>query len=251
MNSLNRRFGGSSRAALALVLVMTLLAGLATVVGQASAQDIQTRVRFLHASSDLGQIEVALNGEGELDEFEYGTTSDWIEVEPGLVRVTITEDRAGFNWAVFDTSYPIAAGGHYNFIISDVLILATPITRDPLPADTARVQVVHAAVDVPSIDVAVTGGDTIISNLAYGKRSPEVVVPAGTRDFEVRLAGSPDVALSLPGTVLEAGMVYEFVAMGTLGSEDTPLTVTPLVDDVLAGTPTASPAASPVASPVT
>jgi hypothetical protein len=245
MRTVNRRFGMASRAGLALALVLTLLAGLATVASPAQAQEIQTRGQFLHASTDIGKVEVHLNGNEVLDEYEYGTVSDWIDLEPGAMRVTITADRAGFNWVVFDSVYPISAGNDYNFIISDVLVMATPITRTPLAEGNARVQLVHASVDTPAVDVAIAGGDTLVSGLAYSQRSDEVDVPAGSYDLEFRLGGSTDVALSLPGTTLEAGMVYEFVLMGDPNSDDKPLAVTPLVDTVQPGTPSATPAATP------
>lgn len=243
MCSLDRRSRTYGWAGLALVLITTLLAGMVSVAAPATAQGIETKVRFLHASPDRGNIEVSLDGDEELDEFAYGSTSDWLEVEPGPLRVTISEERPGTNSAVFDTVYPITAGGHYNVVLTDELVIASPINRDPLPADTARVHIVHASVDVPELDVAVVEGDVVVSSLAYGERSPEVEVPAGSYDFEVRLTESADVVLTLPGTVLQAGMVYEVVAMGLPDSADHPLTATPLVDDVLEGDPVASPEA--------
>src|SRR3954453_16548691 len=53
-----------------------------------------TRIRVLHAAPELGKVEVFFNGEKKLDEFDYGTTSDWIQVDPGVVRATVRRDRA-------------------------------------------------------------------------------------------------------------------------------------------------------------
>ena len=66
------------------------------------------RFRVLHASPDLGKIEVLFNGEKKLDEFEYGQASDWIDVDPGLVRITVQRDRLFINDVVFD----LATSGH-------------------------------------------------------------------------------------------------------------------------------------------
>ena len=85
-------------------------------VQSAVAQDdlaIQTRVTILHASPDLDKVEVHINYDEVADEFTYGQLSDWIDFQPGGARVTITADRAGFYYAVFDAVYPAPADNDY------------------------------------------------------------------------------------------------------------------------------------------
>jgi hypothetical protein len=66
----------------------------------------------------------------------------------------------------------------------------------------------------------------LISNLAFPDASDYLDVPAGTYDLEVRLAGTTDVALELPGVELEGGTVYSVYAIGLAG--DGSLTVLPV-----------------------
>ncbi len=221
--------------------VATLLAGrLGTAVRAQSP--FPTRVQVLHASPPLGKVEVLFNGQKKLDEFTYGTTSDWIEVDPGVVRVTISRDRVGINYIVYDAIAPVVANEDYELILSDPLVIPVPVDRSPLPADTARVRVVHATVDVPAIDIAKKGGDVIIENLKYGELSDPIEVPAGSYDLEARLHDTGEVALDLPGLTAEAGMVYQVVVYGTPGDSEAPLTVGVLSDAARtampAGTPT-------------
>jgi hypothetical protein len=141
-----------------LAMVIALVAALVAPIGmsQTSAQTdvvIQTRVQVLHASPSLGKVEVFFNDNEELDEFNYGDQSDWIDIDPGSVRVTITADRAGFNYAVYDAVYPAPAGNDYTLIISDALILASAVDRSPSLDGLARVQVVQASVDLPAVNV--------------------------------------------------------------------------------------------------
>ena len=77
---------------------------------------------MLHASPELGKVEVHINGQEELDEFTYGMVSDWIEVEPGTARVTIHRDRAGINYVVYDAYVPIVPDEDYDLIIADPLL---------------------------------------------------------------------------------------------------------------------------------
>jgi hypothetical protein len=206
----------------------SVLPGVAPVAAQ-EAEGFTTQVRFLHADSDDGEYEVYIDGDEVLDSFAYGEESDWIDLDPGTVRLTLTADRTGFNYVVFDAVYPVAAGNSFNVIISDALVIGSAIDSSELEDDSARVRVTHASADTPTVDVMVSGTDTAIaSDLRYGRSSEYVEVPAGSYDLDVLVSDTGDVALSLPGVVVEAGMVYDFVAMGTAGDDDRPLTVTPL-----------------------
>src|SRR4051812_9120644 len=145
----------------------------------AAQASFPTRIRVLHAAPELGKVEVLFNGEKKLDEFNYGTTSDWIQVDPGVVRATVRRDRAGINYIVFDTIAPVVANEDYYMILSDPLVIPVGGDRSPVAADSARVQVIHATVDVPAVDIAIKGGDVIVDNLQYGELSDAVEVPAG------------------------------------------------------------------------
>jgi hypothetical protein len=217
---------------MAIAMVVALVAPIG--MSQASAQSdvvIQTRVQVLHASPSLGKVEVFFNDKESLDEFSYGDQSDWIDIDPGSVRVTITADRAGFNYAVFDAVYPVPAGNDYTLIISDALILASAIDTSPTLDGLARVQVVQASVDLPAVNVVATGSDVdFATQLTYPRSSEYQAVPAGTYDFEVTLADTGDVVVTQPGVVLEGNMVYQLVIMGSVGNEDHPLEVRTISD---------------------
>ena len=217
----------------ALLLVASLLPLGAT---SASAQDITTRVQFHHAGTGTGMIEVRVNGEEVLDEFQYGDTSDWSEFDPGAVHITITADRAGFNYLLLDTVYPAPAGNDYYAVISDVLVLAGAFDRSEVPADASRVQVLQASVDTPAVNVVATGAEAdLATGLMYPQSSEAAELPAGTYDLEFTLADSGESVLTASGIVVEAGKSYQFVLVGTPGDEDRPLEVVVLETDLVAG----------------
>jgi hypothetical protein len=245
---LGGRFSVIGRGLLALLLIAIALSGLAALAGpRASAQDdasgTSTRVRFLHADTDESKLEVHLNGDEVLDEFTFGSLSDWIDLDPGSVRVTITEDRAGFNYAIFDATYPVPAGNDYLVIISDALVLSSVVDRSPIVGDQARVQIVHASVDLPEVNVIAAGTDTnLASQLSYSQASNYVEVPAGSFDVEVRVASSGETAFTQTGIAVEAGMVYSLVIVGSPDDEDHPLSIIAVDDQTVErdrGTPTA------------
>ena len=144
---------GTGRVGVGVLLMVTMVATLLAPIGvrTAAAQDdlaIQTRAQILHAAPSLGQVEVHINYDEVLDEFTYGQSSDWIDFQPGGARVTITADRAGFNYAVFDAVYPAPAGNDYYLVITDALTMGA-LRRLPgySPGELA-VRAVEAGTDV-------------------------------------------------------------------------------------------------------
>jgi hypothetical protein len=91
----------------------------------------------------------------------------------------------------------------------------------------ARIRVIHASPDAPAVDIALKGGDVLIPELAFPNASDALEVPAASYDLEVRVAGTTDVALDLPGVVLEAGMVYDVFAIGMVGDGSLTVLVIP------------------------
>jgi hypothetical protein len=231
-----RRAGVFGRSGIARLLVAIVAAMFVAPIGVqlAAAQDdvtIQTRVQVLHASPDLGEIEVHINYDEVLDELEYGDQSDWIDFEPGGARFTVTADRAGFNYAVYDAVYPAPAGNDYYLIITDALVLGGVFDRSPIPDGGARVRIVQGSVDLPAVNVAATGENvTFATELDYARSADYEVVPAGTYDLEVTLADTGESVLSAPGMVLEGNTTYELVIMGQPGDENHPLELRPLMD---------------------
>src|SRR5215203_3926831 len=236
---------GAGHAGIVMLLVATFVVSMWSPVGmqRASAQDlaIQTRVQLLHAAPDVGKVEVHINYDEVADEFTYGQQSDWVDFQPGAPRVTITADRAGFNYAIFDAVYPAPAGNDYYLVISGALVLAGAFDRSPVPDGGARVTVLQGSVALPPVNVTATGEDSAwATQLGYGRTSEAAVVPAGTYDLEVSLADSGDVAISTPGFVLEGNTSYVLVIMGEPNDTEHPLEVRTLSDttEERAATPT-------------
>jgi hypothetical protein len=237
---------------LVAALALLLLAIFAPVAATgASAQDVDalaTRVQFLHGATDIGEVEVHVNGQGELEEFGYGDVSDWVDIDAGAVQITITAERTGFNYILFDAVYPVAAGNDFYLVISDALILGGAFDTAALPADTGRIQFTQASVNTPAVNVVVSGMDTPVS-ITYPKTSDAMDVPAGSYDFDIQLAETGDSVATVTGFTVEAGKSYELVVIGDPTSTDKPVEIKILETDAISSSD-ATPVASPVATPV-
>ncbi len=232
--TLERRISGRrGRGVTALVIVAALAlmmvpAGLRQAAAQDSSTtvDVQTRAVFLHASPDLGEVEVALNWDTQLEEFGYGDLSDWVDVPPGAVEVTINAERRGINYMVFDAVYPAPAGNDYFMVITDQLVAGGAFDRSPIPDNSARVQVMQGSVSLPAVNVVATGSDVEwATQLQYPRSSEATVVPAGSYNLEVRLADSGETVLTVPGVSLSGDTVNELVIIGNANDSDHPLEI--------------------------
>ena len=228
------------------LLIMAALAPLTAMnAGAQSTDPLATRVQFLHAATNTGEVEVHINNNEELDEFGYGDQSDWIDVDPGSVRVSITVDRAGFNYLLFDGNYPVPAGNDYYVVISDALILAGSFDTSPVEAGNGRVQVTHASADTPAVNIIVSGTDTTISDLSYPKSSDPLELPAGTYDLDIQLAETGDSLATVTGFTVAENTSYQLVAIGDPTSEEKPFEVKVMETGITEGAPVASPVATP------
>ncbi len=227
----------------AALLILALFAPIMGMnAGAQSTDPLATRVQFLHASTDTGEVEVHINGSEKLDEFGYGDLSDWIDLDPGSVRVTIMADRAGFNYQLFDGVYPVPAGNDYYVVITDALILAGSFDTSPVAEGNGRVQVTHASADTPEINIVVGGADVTIP-ITYPKTSDAIELPAGTYDLDIQLAETGDSLATVTGFTVAADTSYQLVAMGDPASEDKPFEIRVLETGITVAAPAATPAA--------
>jgi hypothetical protein len=194
-----------------------------------STVDIQTRAMFLHASPSLDKVEIAINWEEKLDEFAYGDTSDFIDIPPGAVEVSITHDRHGFNYLLYDAIYPVPAGNDYYCVITDQIVVAGAFDTSPIVDGGARVQVIQGSVSLPAVNVVAVKSDiSFASDLQYPRTSDYTNVPAATYELQINLADTGETVATIPNVTLNGNSVYELVIMGNVGDENHPLTITPL-----------------------
>lgn len=200
-----------------MVLAMVLFAS-------ASAAE-EARVRVIHSSPDAPPVDVYANGDRILSNVPYKASSGYLSVPAGQYTFQIYPAGADASTtaAVLTKSANLQAGVDYTVIALDSLsqIKGRIFVDDNSPpaAGQAHINVIHAGPDAPAVDVAVAGGDVLVSDLGFGTKAGPLPVADGTYDLELRVAGTNTVALPLPNTELEAGVIYTFVATGYLSRE--------------------------------
>lgn len=203
-------------------------AGCAALLGIGGDED--ACVNIVHASPDAPAVDVYVDGALALEGLEFGAFSGWVALPAGDHQVQVTAAGQAPETAVIDASVTLDAGVAYQVAATGYLeAIAPQIYPTDLTATEgdARVRVIHTSPDAPAVDIAVTGGDVLIAGLEFPNAGDALVVPAGTYDLEVRPAGTTDVALALPGVALEAGMVYDVFAIGSLADGSLTVLVVP------------------------
>ncbi len=196
------------------------------------AQSENARVRVVHASPDAPAVDVFVDGNRVLTDVPFFAASDYLELAPGEHRFQVAPAGEAAEASVIDTTATLEAGTAYTVAATGLLdnIQPTVLVDDlSAPADgQAKVRVLHFVPDAPAVDVSVQGGDTLLSGLEFPNASDYLEVPADTYDLAVTPSGDDTVVIDLTGTTLEAGMIYDVAATGTLDTI-TPEVLTPPV----------------------
>ena len=216
-----------------LVLSVVLVLSLALVTS-ALADSHMARVRVVHASPDAPAVDVWVNGNVAFSNAPFKGITDYASLATGSYQVQVTPTGAS-EPIVIDATLDLAGGTDYTVVAVGQLANIEPLVlvdNNSAPAaGKAHVRFVHASPDAPAVDIAVTGGPVLFSNVPFKGVGDYLPGDAGTYDLEARVAGTENVALSVPGVQLNEGTVYTIFAMGLVGGEPA-LTAVPSVDAV-------------------
>lgn len=204
------------KAAAGLAVGMIAALGLAMPAGAATADTAQLSV--LHAIPDT-PVDVYVNGELTLDDFQPGDLAGPLALAAGDYEVAITAPDAA------DASAPIlgpatislAAGANYTAVAH--LTEAGDPGLDLFQNDTTqtaagqgRLTVRHTAA-APAVDV-LAGGTPVIEGLVNPDEAT-LDLPAGTVSASVALAGTTDPVIGPTDVAVEEGVLTILYAWGS------------------------------------
>jgi LPXTG-motif cell wall-anchored protein len=204
---------------LSIVGMALLVFGLAL---PAAAQNNNAMVRVIHASPDAPAVDVFVDGQAALTNVAFKAVSEYLEVPAGEHKIAVAPAGQGEGAAVITANPTVEAGKAYT--VAAVGLLANikgQVYSDNLsaPADgKAHVRVIHASPDAPAVAVKVADGPTLIESLAFPNASDYLPVDATSYNLQVTPAGANDVVINLANTTLQAGTIYDVIALGQLAN---------------------------------
>eukprot|EP01120_Amphizonella_sp_Union-15-10_P000052 TRINITY_DN1005_c0_g1_i4.p1 TRINITY_DN1005_c0_g1~~TRINITY_DN1005_c0_g1_i4.p1 ORF type:complete len:214 (+),score=36.33 TRINITY_DN1005_c0_g1_i4:93-734(+) len=181
-------------------------------------------VRVAHASPDAPAVDVWINGLKVIDNLSFKQVSFYAPVEFGpanfIVVPTGKTSPVVINATAqigFFTPYTVAA---INLLATIQPLILVDDQRFP-EFGKATVRFVHLSPNAPAVDVAVSGGPVLFSNIAYKGFTPYTSVTPGFYNLEVRPAGSTTVVLKVPNVELAPNRAYSIFAEGLLSGTGT------------------------------
>lgn len=214
-------------------------AGLVAALGVGTATGVETDaagseggdgatvpVRVAHLVPDGRTVDVYVNGRRALSRLEYGEVSPYVPLPTGehTVRVVVAGDS---DEVVAENTDTLSAGGGPQTVVAvgqrtdDSLETHTVSdARSGHDPSTAKVRVVHASPDAPSVTVS-AGDATLAEGLGFGEAGEYVTVPAGDHSVSVAPAGGGDPVTSFEAS-LDGCSVYTVFATGYLDAANAP-----------------------------
>lgn len=179
-------------------------------------------VRVLHAVPDAPNVDIYANENLIASDLAFGEYTDYIPVPEGTYEVSLyvagTEDSP-----VIANMLTLAPNSIVTVAAVDTLdnISFLAITDSNLPIDQEQTMIrfAHLSPDAPAVDITLPDGTVLLGDVSFKQLTPYIEVPPNTYTLEVRVAGTPDVVLTVPDIRLEENMYYSAYAIGLAGDE--------------------------------
>ncbi|WP_424016772.1 DUF4397 domain-containing protein [Halorientalis pallida] len=214
---------------LGTVLVAGATAGVAQDETPANETDDGTaQVRIVHAVPNAPAVDVQIDDETVLENVTFGNVSDYLSVDAGDRRVTVT--AANDSDAVYydetlpiqPGTYTVAAAGEVGDDAAEPFTPVILLDEGTEPDENeSLVRLAHLAPDAPAVDVTVAETDeTPFENVSFANSSEYQSVPPGDYTLEVRPADDEDAdPVATVNVTLDNGTAYSAFATGYLDPE--------------------------------
>ena len=179
-------------------------------------------VLVVHASPDAPGVDLLVDDEVAGTNLTYPNNTGYLEVSSGTrnIKVNVT----GTSTTVIEANLELENEKNYSVFAVDAVANISPLVfEDNLatPASgKAHVRFIHLSPDAPAVDITLTDGTVVFSNIAFKGSVDFTPLDGATYDLQVRVAGTSTVALSLPGIALAPGKIYTVFAKGFLAGTD-------------------------------
>jgi hypothetical protein len=175
-------------------------------------------VKVIHASPDAPGVDLLVDNTVAGTNLTFPNNTGYLTVNSGTrnIKVNVT----GTMTTVIEANVDFMQNKNYSvFAVNSVSNIEPLLVEDDLtvPAQSkAHVRFIHLSPDAPAVDITLTDGTIVFGNKSFKEFTAFTPLDAGTYDLQVRVAGTPTVALDLPGITLEAGKIYTVFAKGFL-----------------------------------
>jgi hypothetical protein len=213
-----------------LLLVAVLLALIGPMGTRATqAQDLMSRVRFLHAVPGAPEVDVYLDGAVVASGLAFGEVTPHLQVTGGDHKVTLRQAGTDASSpALVEVNVPVSPNLAYTVVAQGkpgaLQAALYEDILDEIGVGMARLTAINAIADAPPLDVLTREGGPLLQGVNYGAQFGTININSGVQDLVmVPAGGAVDSAVVDIGTVaLESGTLYTLVALGEIDGGTAP-----------------------------
>ncbi len=196
----------------------------------------RTDIRIIHASPDAPKVDVfsGTTAIGPLQDLDYQQGSAFFNLNAGDYTIRVEAETPGGNAEVLSADVSLASGTNYNVIavgdVADLEAIIVTAPNTPVPTNTVRVQVLHAAPEAPEVDVYVTAPDAALADsqpvatLAFKDDAGPLEVPTGDYQIRITAAGTTTVVFDSGEVALGQSDLF-IAATENVGPGDSPVSL--------------------------
>jgi hypothetical protein len=157
----------------------------------AATADDTAYIRVIHASPDIGTVDVFVDGKKFLSNFKFATVTDYVPLPAGTHKVQLALIGKGINAAVLSQDLTIQDGTPYT-----VAALGTKESGfsfsvfaddNTISGNETKVRVYHLSPGTADASIT-TPTSTIVNDIAYNNASTYVPMASGTYKFTLTAA---------------------------------------------------------------
>ena len=177
-------------------------------------------IRVLHASPNAPPVDVYANGNLIVQNLAYKQLSEYLPAIPGNYNIKIYPTGQTEN-PVVDTNVYVPPDAVLNIAaigeLPNISLYPIPEPNEKHNFERPCIRFIHLSPNVPAVDITLSDGRKIFSNVGYKDITDYACIPSGTYTFQVRPTGTNDVVLTIPNVQLMPNNYYTIYAVGLAG----------------------------------
>ncbi|MDW5300299.1 MAG: DUF4397 domain-containing protein [Sedimentibacter sp.] len=185
-------------------------------------QQMNSKIRVLHAVPNAPAVDVYANDNLIVRNLVYKEMSPYLPVPSGNYNIKVYPTGETTN-PVIDSSVYIPANSVFNIAaIGELPDISLYPIQEPTSANKtgmACIRFIHLSPDAPPVDIKLSDGSIVFSNVPFKSIANYTCVPSGTYTFRVNPAGTDNVVLTVPNVKLNPNTFYTVYAVGLVGDK--------------------------------
>lgn len=179
-------------------------------------------VRIIHTVPDAPNVDIYADDKLIVNNLAYGDYTDYLPIPEGVYKISLyaagTKDSAVLSNMLTVTGnsiLTIAAVG----TLSNIELLAITDANQTRNQGKAMIRFLHLSPNAPAVDITLPNGTVIFSNVSFKHITSYIDVAPMNYTLQVRVAGTPNVVLTVPNVNLKENKYYTVYAIGLVGKE--------------------------------